>query len=156
MKILIGLFIVFLLVGCTDQVIGPMAKDKLPDGAVSIQDETSINVSDPEPIPSPAPTQSVTDKKWTVINEWTGDGIKTTETFKVTKNTRVNWETTGAKSSIVVFNVDIMDSSGTSSDSVASTQNIGENVSYLHLPDGEYSLRIISANTKWKITIEQQ
>lgn len=65
-------------------------------------------------------------------------------------------DTTGAKGSAIIFNIMIQDSSGTSVDTIANSTVIGKDVSYLHLPSGEYSLRIVGANVKWSITVEQQ
>lgn len=145
MKILIGLLIVLMLVGCTDQVIGPMAKNTLP--VETVVDHTAA--------PTVIPTPTVK-KEWVITNTWSGNGIKTTENFDITENARINWETTESKGNMSVFQIYVQDSGGEGVGVAANVQGDQKDVSYLHLAPGKYSLMINSANTKWTITIEQQ
>ena len=113
---------------------------------------TTTPVVAPAPAPTPAPV--TVPKKWVVTNSWSGNGAKDTENFAVTENTRVNWETTDAQG---IFQIYVEPSDGSSSVAVAANmQGIGKDVSYLHIPPGQYSLKINAALTPWKITVEQQ
>lgn len=95
----------------------------------------------------------VVEKQWVVTNTWEGEGTKTTENFTITKNTRINWETTNEKG---IFQVYVQDADGNPAEVAANMQGIGKDTTYIHVPNGQYSLNINSAFTPWKITVEQQ
>lgn len=101
---------------------------------------------------SPTPAPVVAEKKWTVTNSWSGNGVKDTENFAVTENTRITCETPSVQG---IFHY-IEDSKGASVSLPINMQGIGKDVSYLHITPGQYSLKINTANTPWKITVEQQ
>ena len=126
------------------------------DGGISYEGEF-INgqpaILSAAPAPAPAPAPVAVEKKWTVTNSWSGNGAKDTENFAVTENTRINWETTDAKG---IFQIYIQDTKGTPVGIAANMQGVGKDVSYLHLTPGQYSFKINSAFTPWKITVEQQ
>ena len=106
------------------------------------------------PAPAPVPTPVVAaEKKWVVTNSWSGNGAKDTENFAITENTRINWETTDAQG---IFQIYIQDMKGSPVGIAANMQGTGKDVSYLHLAPGQYSFKINSAFTPWKITVEQQ
>jgi hypothetical protein len=98
------------------------------------------------------PEQITPEKKWTVTNSWSGnDGTEDTENFAVTENTRINLETTNVRGIIQIY---VHDSQGTLVELLASMKGTGNDVSYLHITPGQYSLKINAANTSWKITVE--
>ena len=98
--------------------------------------------------------QIAPEKKWTVTNSWSGnDGTEDTENFTVTEDTRLNLETANVRGIIQIY---VNDSKGTFVELLPSMKGTGNDVLYLHITPGQYSLKINAANTSWKITVEQQ
>jgi len=102
---------------------------------------------------APAPVPTPVEKKWTTVKSWSGNGAKDTESFAVTENTRINWETTGAQG---VFQIYVQDGQGLPAAVAANAQGVGKDVSYLHIAPGQYSLKINCALTPWKVSVEEQ
>ena len=107
--------------------------------------------------PVPGETQSPTvavEKEWAVTNTFEGNTRKVTESFKVSKNTRVNWEVDGDNKG---FMLGIQNEKGEYiGGEIASVREGASNeVTYVNVEPGEYSLAIV-AGSKYKVVIEQQ
>ena len=138
---LLSIGLILTLVGCGSTAT-PTKETPAPTSS------TSTPASAPAPKTTPAP-----EKNWVVTNSWSGNGAKDTENITVTKDTRINWETTDAQG---IFQIYVQDDKGSPVAVAANVQGIGKDVSYLHIAPGQYSLKINSALTPWKITVEQQ
>lgn len=105
----------------------------------------------PAPTPAPAPAPKAPAK----IGSWSGEGAKDTETFHLAGGqAKISYETTTGGNSMV-FVVTVEDKDGNPVQVAASTQKAGKDVSYTHLPAGDYHLSINSFGTPWTILVEQ-
>lgn len=144
---LLSIGLVILLVGCGSTAA---TKDAPTQAPAATTNNAPAATSKPATTSTPAPAP---EKKWVVTNSWSGNGAKDTENFAVTKDTRINWETTDAQG---IFQIYVQDSNGAPAAVAANIQGIGKDTSYLHVTPGQYSLKINAALTPWKITVEQQ
>ena len=107
------------------------------------------------PVPVEAQTPAIeAEKEWVVTNTFEGNTRKETESFKLSKNTRVNWEVDGDNKG---FMLGIQNEKGEYiGGEIASVREGASNeVTYVNVEPGEYSLAIV-AGSKYKVVIEQQ
>ena len=106
-----------------------------------------------------APSAPVrTAPQWTQVANWSGSGMKETESFAVAnREWRVRWKSgneplaNAGLLQLYVYNQD-----GQLVSLAANQQGAGEDVSYVRAPPGRYYIKINSANIDWDISVEDQ
>lgn len=92
------------------------------------------------------------------VARWTGSGIKTTETFEITKpEWRINWSGVGAGSGSLL-QIHVYRAGSQIPISVAANianQPIRSDTSYVHSGPGRYYLLINAASVEWTVVAEQ-
>jgi hypothetical protein len=98
-----------------------------------------------------------TPAEWYTVAEWSGSGIKTTETFNVpSRDWRVHWETSNeAFAGAGIFQIYVYDSSDNLVTLAANKQGTGSDVSNVK-PRGSFYLTINSGNVEWSVRVEAQ
>jgi len=93
---------------------------------------------------------------WTTIKSWSGSGIKETEAFTVNANEwRISWNSRNEVfRGAGIFQIYVKDATGKLISVAANKLGVGEDVSYVHAPQGRYYLTINSGNVDWTVQVE--
>jgi hypothetical protein len=97
---------------------------------------------------SQAPAIGGAAKTWVAVKEWTGNGVKQTETFTVGNEWRIDWTNNGAD----YLGVTIKDATGGYVGLVANTTTAGSDTSFQH-KGGTFYLEI-SGTGSWKVGVQ--
>lgn len=109
----------------------------------------SQSTSRPAPASAPAPT-------WQTVKEWSGSGIKTTESFEIkSREWRIEWKSSNEQVAGVT-QIFVYDDSDSLITLAANHQGAGGDVSYVRARPGRFYLTINSANVDWKVKVEDQ
>jgi hypothetical protein len=95
---------------------------------------------------------------WATVVEWSGSGIKETETFQVaSREWRIAWETRNeAFKGAGIFQIMVHDEAGKLVTLAANKQGVGKDVSYVRSGPGKHYLMINSGNVDWTVKVEDQ
>lgn len=148
-KRLIGasLFVLIGFVGCQ------------PNEDNSVQNmETEIPAGETEQIPEEVKETA----NWTVVKSWEGTSLKSTEPFTITSSKwRIKWECSSISEEpagqIFAIEADRPGGDGTEVEIAANVvnQKSAKDVSYVY-KSGEFFLKVINSNSRWKITVEEE
>ncbi len=139
-------------------IIGALSggPDKGQDADVISASQDQTTTEQPQaPNSKPEPT-------WQPVKEWSGNGMKSTETFRIaSREWRINWETQNENIAgilgIYVYKADGSSQSNQMPVAIpVNTQGIGKDTAYVHEGPGEFYLQISSANVDWHIIVEDQ
>lgn len=136
---LIALFIVLGVVGSLAGTKSAPASSLTPAVGTAAGTNTSATL---------APTRA---KTWTVVKQWSGSGIKDTETFTVGAEWRIDWDYTPPADG-GILQLYVYDSKGQLIDIVANTQKSGPDTSFQHRA-GTYYLKV-NAVGDWKVDVQ--
>jgi len=101
--------------------------------------------------PEGAANEEATPRQWVRVASWTGEGIKSTETFTVGDEWAIEWVTRPAQRGDATFGITTHDKNGSPVHSDAGIVGTGHDVSYRHQP-GEYYLEINSGQM-WQVVV---
>lgn len=95
---------------------------------------------------------------WWLVKEWSGNGIKQTESFSITgREFRVVWKSSNEPfPNAGVLQIYVHNAAGELITLAANKQGVGEDTSHVRSRPGEHYLMINSANVDWKISVEEQ
>lgn len=109
--------------------------------------------------PSSEVDQKSQPTEWLRVADWSGSGIKQTESFTVhSREWRIYWKTKReafAGTGFLAITVHRADNDDVVA-SAANKQGTGSDVSYVRTPPGRYYLSINSANAEWVIRVENK
>jgi len=146
--------ILFLLIGCfgkDERAIARLEKQiAKKEAKIKVLKERPKTAEDTQTVKTPP--------EWTVIKEWRGEGIKSTETFTTsTREWRIRWRT---YDEVVkdggVFKIYIYNAQHEVIKLGANKYGIGEDTFYMSAEPGRYSLEFNSKNIKWEVTVEEK
>ena len=95
---------------------------------------------------------------WHVVKRWSGNGIKTTESFEIeNREWRINWETKNEPfAGAGIIQIYVYDDSDNLVTLAANKQGTGSDTSYVRGKPGRYYLTINSGNVDWSVSVEDQ
>jgi hypothetical protein len=108
------------------------------------------------------PEQANNTGNWTVVKSWEGTSLKSTEPFTITSSKwRIKWECSSISEEpsgqIFAIEADRPGGDGSEVEIAANVvnQKSAKDVSYIY-KSGEFFLKVINSNNRWKITVEEE
>lgn len=151
-------------VGCLTAALGFMVlvgwcASNLPDAPRTARTPASSTSAAPASPPASPATPSVptpAPASWRMLAEWSGSGMKQTETFTTpSREWRIKWRTSNEPfPNAGILQIFVHNADGAMVTLAANKQGPGADESYVRSPPGPHYLMINSGNIDWKVTVE--
>jgi hypothetical protein len=95
---------------------------------------------------------------WRLVKEWSGSGIKETETFTTTsREWRIRWHSANEPfANASILQIHVYNGRGALVTLAANKQGTGADTSYVRSPAGSHYLAIVGANSTWTVIVEEK
>lgn len=100
---------------------------------------------------------SAQENEWTTLKNWSGSGMKTTESFRVTdREWRIEWETSNEPfPGAGIFQIFVHKADDDALVTLAANkQGTGSDVTYVRSVPGRFYLTLNSGNVDWRVQVQ--